>query len=184
MAKVLAGIEKDDDGTTGVPSRQRKRRLVEDDPEPFSTVPEGVEKNPMAPTKRQKKDETQRSSYIPPLPLQPVHPDQIPPQRHPKSTSQHQPQLKAKATQLPVQHRDDRGGFETLNAWNDDDRYSFVADDKEYGSFGYEDAEDRSSDIYSPRQKERLFFGDQYQSRSPILRAEGCISFVYFLNFT
>jgi len=45
MAEVLASIEEDDDGTTRVPGRRKRR--VEDGPEELSTVPEGVECNPM-----------------------------------------------------------------------------------------------------------------------------------------
>ena len=86
MAEVLASIEEDDDGTTRVPGRRKRR--VEDDPEQFSTVPEGVECNPMAPTKKRKKDQVQTSRAPPLLPLQPAHPAQIPPRPDP------QPQLR------------------------------------------------------------------------------------------
>jgi hypothetical protein len=88
MVKILAGIDDDDDATTAVPG-QRKRRM-EDDPEQLSTVPEGVENNPMAPTKRRKKDQIQAP---PLLPLKPVHPAQIPPRHVPQPRSNTSTQL-------------------------------------------------------------------------------------------
>jgi hypothetical protein len=77
MAQVLASIEEDDDGTTQVPGR--RKRQVEDEPEEFSTIPGGVGHNPMAPTKRRRKDQTQPLHTPSLLPLQPAHPEQLPP---------------------------------------------------------------------------------------------------------
>jgi hypothetical protein len=48
MAEAIAIIEEDDDGTTRVPGRRKQQ--AETEPEQFSTVPEGVECNPMAPS--------------------------------------------------------------------------------------------------------------------------------------
>ena len=96
MAEVLASIEEDDDGTTRVPGRRKRR--VEDGPEELSTVPEGVECNPMAPTKRRKKDQVQPSRAPPLLSLQPAHPAQIPPRPDPRP----QPQLNTFTQSVPL----------------------------------------------------------------------------------
>ena len=77
MNKVLASIVEDDDGTMRMPG-QRKQQ-VEDDPKQFSTVPEGIEHNPIAPMKRCKKDPIESLHAVPLLPLQPAYPEQLPP---------------------------------------------------------------------------------------------------------
>ena len=95
MAKVLSSIEEDDDGTTEVPGRRKRR--VEDEPEHLSIIPEDVEHNPMAPVKRRKKNQIQ-PSQVPPLPLEPAHPAQIPP----RPDSQCRPQFGASTQLVPL----------------------------------------------------------------------------------
>ena len=76
MATTLLNMEEDDDGTTAVPGRRKRR--IEDDPEQLSTVPEGITPNPMAPMKKQKTNSN--ASTIPPaLALQPAAPNKVPP---------------------------------------------------------------------------------------------------------
>jgi len=80
MAKILDEMDVDDDATTCLPGRRKRR--IEDDPEQFSIVPDNVGRNPMAPVKRRKQDPSVRPLDIPSqLPLQPVLPEQIPPSR-------------------------------------------------------------------------------------------------------
>jgi hypothetical protein len=142
MAEALLIIDEDDDGTTRVPVRRKRR--AENDPEQFSTVPEGVECNPMAPTKKHKKDQAQ-PSRAPPLLLQPARPVQIPPQPQPRlkistqpvplptvfqshssqSAPQHQPQSNqatAPGPRSPLQHHDEDSVVASRNnGWNSDD---------------------------------------------------------------
>ena len=98
MAKVLSSIEEDDDGTTEVP-RRRKRR-IEDEPEHLSNIPEDVERNPMALVKRRKKNQIQPSQAPPLLPLKPAHPVQIPPR--PDSQSRPQSGTSTQLVLLPT----------------------------------------------------------------------------------
>jgi hypothetical protein len=152
MAEAITIIEEDDDGTTRVPGRRKRR--AETEPEQFSTVPEGVECNPMAPTKRHKKDQAQ-PSRAPSLLLQPAHPVQIPPQPQPQlnistqsvplptvfqshgsqSASRHQPQSNQttaprSSTSRHLQHHDEDS---VVAGWNNgrnsDDPMSDLGDE-------------------------------------------------------
>jgi hypothetical protein len=85
MADVLTRIEEDDDGTTGLPGR-KKRQIEHDEPEDFSTIPEEGRRNPMAPpptkksrTQSKRQESEVRPPIIPPIPLQPSLPNQVPP---------------------------------------------------------------------------------------------------------
>jgi len=80
MAEILDGMEADDDATTSLPGRRKRR--IEDEPEQFFTVPDDAGQNPMAPVKRRKKAVPVQPLDVPSqLPLQPAHPDQFPPSR-------------------------------------------------------------------------------------------------------
>jgi hypothetical protein len=96
MAEILDEMEVDDDATTSLPGRRKRR---EDEPDQFSTVPDDVGRNPMTPVKRRKQNASVRPPDIPSqLPLQPALPDQIPPSR----SSQPQPtQRSALPEQIP-----------------------------------------------------------------------------------
>lgn len=91
MTTVLNEMEVDDDATTSLPGRRKRR--IEDGPEQFFATPGDVVRNPMAPVKKRRQDASVMSVQpqpIPPqLPLQPIHPRQIPPSR---SSQPHQPQ--------------------------------------------------------------------------------------------
>lgn len=90
MADIIANIEDDDDSRTAVP-RRRKRPIVESDLEDATIgVPEALELNPMAPPAAKKKKRNQvnvenppYTRSIPPLPLKPTSPAQIPPKFQP-----------------------------------------------------------------------------------------------------
>jgi hypothetical protein len=167
MAEAIAIIEEDDDGTTRVPGRRKRR--AETEPEQFSTVPEGVECNPMALTKRHKKDQAQ-PSRAPPLLLQPTRPVQIPPQPQPRlnistqsvplptvfqshgsqSAPQHQPQSNQttaprSSTSHHLQHHDEDS---VVAGWNNgrnlDDPMSDLGDeDADMVEANSEDVDDR-----------------------------------------
>lgn len=79
MVQILANMEDDDNGATRPTGRRKRRVGGEDEPEQLSTVPEGVECNPMAPTKRHKTDRVQSSQAPALLPLEPICPAQLPP---------------------------------------------------------------------------------------------------------
>jgi hypothetical protein len=80
MAQILDEMEADDDATTSLPGRRKRR--IEDEPERFSTVPDDIGRNPMAPVKRRKQNAPAEPLDVPSqLQLQPAHPAQIPPSR-------------------------------------------------------------------------------------------------------
>ena len=54
MAKILDEMEVDDDATTSLPGQCKWR--IEDGLKQFSTTPDDIEQNPMAPVKRRKQD--------------------------------------------------------------------------------------------------------------------------------
>jgi hypothetical protein len=81
MAGIIADIEEDDDSRTIMP-RQKKRPIVESDPEDGFDVPKEIECNPMAPAtkKRRPLDVENPPRSIPPLlSLQPTTPTQFSP---------------------------------------------------------------------------------------------------------
>ena len=86
MADILANIEDNDDSRTAAP-QQRKRQIVESDPEDTFKVPDEIEHNPMAPMAPAKKKRRQLNVENPQppcsipslLPLQTTSPAQIPP---------------------------------------------------------------------------------------------------------
>jgi hypothetical protein len=107
MAEILDRMEQDDDGTTSLPERRKKRRL-EDDPEDFSTIPADAEQNPMAPAKKHKRNQEMAvpppAMPIPtPLPLQPVLPQQVPPSRQAKSPNSIEPEIPRSSRTRPSQ---------------------------------------------------------------------------------
>ena len=109
MAGIMANIAEDDD-SRAVVSQQRKRQILESDPENFSGVPKEIKCNPMAlAMKKCKKSDIEKllCSIPPLLPLQPTAPTQVPPNVQPtkprpvprfrdhpapQSTSESQPQ--------------------------------------------------------------------------------------------
>jgi len=64
MAKILDGMEVDDDAITSLPGRRKRR--IEDEPEQFFTVPDDAGRNLMAPVKRRKQAVSVQPLDIPP----------------------------------------------------------------------------------------------------------------------
>lgn len=114
MAKILDEMEVDDDATTSLPGRRKRR--IEDGPEQFSTTPDDVERNPMAPVKRRKQDASVRPQDVPvQLPLQPALPEQIPPSRSsqprtqpPQSATDARPQVQCQYQAQPAEPHSQR----------------------------------------------------------------------------
>lgn len=91
MAEIMASIEDDDDSRTAVP-RRKKRQIVESEAEDMNDVPEEIEHNPMAPSKKKRRQldvENPPCSIPPLLPLQPTSPAQVPPNFRPNTKPHH-----------------------------------------------------------------------------------------------